>query len=118
MPILLTPGVRKLYMYNATFVTPGVQYQGTQVSTSWHLWHHVSNPLTEYGNTSTYVIRISKKCLKYIHDIKNRYVTSSTYFVTFMVIGLNTFVIPGVKYIYKNISYKTNALVFLLIHLI
>ena len=63
MPILLMPELRKLYMYIVTFVTSSVQYQITQVSTSWHLWHRMSNPLTKYGNTSTYITTLLKKGL-------------------------------------------------------
>ena len=57
----------------------------------------MSNILTVCGSTSIYMITFVNLGLKSIHDIKNNYVTSNTYFVTFSIPGVNTSVIPGVN---------------------
>ena len=44
-----------------------------------------------------------KSGIKSIHDIPPSYVTSNTYFLTFMILGVNTFMMPGVNHIYELI---------------
>ena len=64
-----------------------------------------------YGNTNMYSITFVKPDLKYIHDIYAIYISYNTYFVTFGIPGLNTFMMEGVDSIYELISYK-KSLVF------
>ena len=57
-----------------------------------------------------------KPGLNSIHDIKVSYVTSNTYILTFLIPGVNTFVMTGVNSIYELIRYN-KSLVFWLIYL-
>ena len=116
MPILLTLKVRKLYMYIVVFVTPGFEAQSTQIRTSWYLWNCASTTFKIYVNTITYLVIFLNPCLNSIHNIQVSYVTSNTQFVTSVIPGFNTFMIPGVNSIYKLISYN-KSLLFWLIYL-
>ena len=56
-----------------------------------------------YDNTSTYIITFG---LKFIHGIHYSYYTSNAYFMIFMILGDNPFVMPGVNYIYELVGYN------------
>ena len=65
----------------------------------------MSNTFNMEGNTITYTVTSMRPGIKHIHDIHSSYVTSNTDFVTFMIPGVNTLVMPGVNYIYELIGY-------------
>ena len=76
------------------------------VRISLNSWHRVSDPFTMYDNNITHIVTLVDTCLKSIHAIHASYVTSNTYFVTLVIPCVNTFVMPGVNYIYGIISYR------------
>ena len=51
--------------------------------------------------------------INYIHCITDSYVTSNTYFVAFVILGVNTFMITGVNPIYKLIRYNKFTFIFI-----
>ena len=129
MPIFLTLELCKLYTNIVIFVTPGVEDRNDihvtvcqfhsrcttiSVRTSLYLRNYVSNPITMCINNSTCIVKfLDPVFLKSIHDIQVSYITSNTYFVTFVMRDFNTFVIPGFNSIYKlRIALSNNFLFF------
>ena len=88
------------------------------VRTSLYLRNYVSNPITMCINNSTCIVKfLDPVFLKSIHDIQVSYITSNTYFVTFVMRGFNKFVIPGFNFIKKLRIALSNHFYFLFIHL-
>ena len=104
--------LHKLYMYIVKFGSSGFEARSTQIGKLCKLWHRVSNLFIVYGNVRKYINEFLNPGLQSIHVIHNSYITYNTYFVTFVITGVSTFVIPGVNSIYELISYNKFTCIF------
>ena len=94
------------------FGSLGFEARSTQIGKLWSFWHRVSNSFIVYGNVRKYIKEFLNPGLQSIHVIQNSYITYNTYFVTFVITGVSTFVIPGVNSIYELISYNKFTCIF------